>query len=62
MGPMAPVVLRDQIESLGESLHTVPDSKLDDLIAEVSREIADPDLRRRFVESASHEIANFKKF
>jgi hypothetical protein len=62
IGPMAPVVLRDQIESLGESSDTVPDSKLDDLIAEVSREIADTHLRQRFVESAGHEIANFKKF
>ena len=62
MGPMAPVVLRDQIESLGESSHTVPDSKLDDLIAAVSREIADTHLRQRFVESASHEMASFKKF
>lgn len=62
MGPMAPVVLRDQIESLGKSSHTVPDSKLDDLIVGVSGEIADTQLRRKFVESASHEIANFKKF
>lgn len=62
MGPMAPVVLRDQIESLGESPRTVPDSKLDDLVAAVSGEITDPTLRRRFVESARHEIGNFKKF
>jgi hypothetical protein len=62
MGPMAPVVLRDQIESLGELPHTVPDSKLDDLVAAVSREITDSNVRRRFVESARHEIGNFKKF
>ena len=62
MGPMAPVVLRDQIDSLGETSHTVPDSKLDELITAVGREIADTQLRRRFVESASDEIANFKKF
>jgi len=62
MGPIAPVVLRDQIESLGESPRTVPDSKLDDVVAAVSREINDPALRGRFVESARHEIANFKKF
>ena len=62
MGPMAPVVLRDQIDSLGETSHTVPDSKLDELITAVGREISDTQLRRRFVESASDEIANFKKF
>ena len=62
IGPMAPVVLRDQIESLGESSRTVSDAKLDDVIAAVSGEITDPNLRRRFVESARHEIGNFKKF
>ena len=62
MGPMAPVVFRDQIDSLGESSLNVPDSKLDDLVATVSCEISDSNLRRRFVESARHEIANFKKF
>ena len=62
MGPMAPLVFRDQIDSLGESSLTVPDSRLDDLIAAMSSEISDPNLRRRFVEAARHEIANFKKF
>jgi len=62
IGPMATIVLRDQIESLGESPRTVPDSKFDDLIAAVSREITDPNQRRRFVEPARREIANFKKF
>ena len=62
MGPMAPVVLRDQIESLGQSPRTVPDAKLDALVAAVSREITDANLRRQFVESARHEIGNFKRF
>ena len=62
MGPMAPVVLRDQIESLGGLSHGVTDSKLDDLIAAVSREITEPNLRLRFLESARHEVGNFKKF
>ena len=62
MGPMAPIVMRDQIESLGESSHGVTDSKLDELIAAVSREITEPNLRLRFLESARHEIGNFKRF
>lgn len=62
IGPMAPVVVRDQIESLGESPGRVPDSKLDDLLAAISHDIADATLRRRFVESARYEIGNFKKF
>ncbi len=62
MGPMAPLVMRDQIESLGESQETFPDSKLDELIAAVSREVSDGKLRSRFEESAFLEIANFKKF
>ena len=62
MGPMAPVVLRDQIEALGESPYGFPDSKLDELITAVSREISDVKLRRRFKDSAVHETSNFKKF
>jgi hypothetical protein len=54
--------MRDQIESLGESSHGVTDSKLDDLIAAVSREITKPNLRLSFLESARHEVGNFKKF
>jgi hypothetical protein len=62
MGPMAPLVLRDQIEALGESQESVPDSKLDELIATVGREISDGKLRSRFEESSFQEIASFKKF
>lgn len=62
MGPMAPVVMNDQIESLGQSSNGVIDSKLDDLLAAVSLEITEPNLRLRFLESARLEVANFKKF
>jgi hypothetical protein len=62
MGPMARVVLHDQIEALALSAHAFPDSKLDELVAAVSREIADSKMKRKFEESARHEIANFKKF
>src|SRR5688500_20126351 len=32
IGPMAPLVLKDQIEALGESPDSLPETKLDDLI------------------------------
>jgi uncharacterized protein DUF4388 len=62
MGPMAPLVLRDQIESLGESRECFPEAKLDELIALVSREISDSQLRNKVEESMLQEISNFKKF
>jgi hypothetical protein len=62
MGPMAPLVLRDQIESLGESRERFPEDKLDELIALVSREISDSQLRNKVEESMLQEISNFKKF
>lgn len=62
IGPMAPLVLRDQIEALGESLASFPESKLDELITLVSREIADGKLKIRFEESMFQEISNFKQF
>src|SRR5918995_5471815 len=36
IGPMAPLVLRDQIDALGESRDSFPESKLDELIGLVS--------------------------
>ena len=62
MGPMAPLVLRDQIESLGESRESFPEAKLDELIALVSREISDSQLRNKVEASMLQEISNFKKF
>ena len=62
IGPMAPLVLRDQIESLGESPDSLPESKLDDLIALIGREIGDGKLKNKFEESMFQEISNFKRF
>jgi hypothetical protein len=62
MGPMAPLVLRDQIESLGESRESFPEAKLDELIALVSGEISDSQLRNKVEVSMLQEISNFKKF
>lgn len=62
IGPMAPVVLRDQIHTLGESQDTFPEAKLDELIGLVSREISDGKLRNKFEGLVFQEISNFKKF
>ena len=62
MGPKAPLVLRDQIDSLGESQDNFPESKLDDLIGLISKEISDGKLRQKVEESMLQEISNFKKF
>lgn len=62
IGPMAPLVLRDQIDGFGESQDSFPESKLDELIGLVSREISDGKLRSKFEASMQQEISNFKKF
>lgn len=62
IGPMAPLVLRDQIEALGESPDSLPETKLDELIALIGREISDGKLKSRFEESMVQEISNFKRF
>lgn len=62
MGPMAPLVLRDQIDALGESPDKFPESKLDDLIMLIGREISDGKLKNKFEESMFQEISNFKRF
>jgi type II secretory pathway predicted ATPase ExeA len=48
MGPMAKIVLRDQIKSLGESLERFPQAKVEMLLESVSREILDPEMRAEF--------------
>src|ERR687897_376797 len=50
MGPMASLVVRDQIEALGETQDRFPESKLDELIGYVGREISDAKLRQKFEE------------
>jgi uncharacterized protein DUF4388 len=62
IGPMAPLVLRDQIEALGAKPDSLPEAKLDDLIALISAEIPDGKLKNKFEESMFQEISNFKRF
>ena len=62
IGPMAPLVLRDQIEALGESPETLPEAKLDELITLIGREIGNGSLKNKFEQSMLQEISNFKRF
>jgi hypothetical protein len=62
IGPMAPFVLEDQVQFLGESQDSFPEAKLDELIGLISREISDGKLRNKFEEHVFQEISNFKKF
>ena len=62
MGPMASLVVRDQIEALGETQDRFPESKLDELIGQLGAEISDAKLRQKFEEVAHQEISNFKRF
>jgi hypothetical protein len=60
IGPMAPLVLRDQLKALGASANNLPEAKLDDLIVLVGLEIADAKLKNKFEEALREEIASFK--
>jgi hypothetical protein len=62
MGPMAPLVLRDQIEALGEAPDSFPEAKLDELLSLISREISDSKLRNKFEQAMLQETSGFKKF
>ena len=48
MGPMAKIVLRDQIKILGESSECFPHAKVDILLESVAREILDEGMRAQF--------------
>ena len=58
IGPMAPMVVRDEIQALGEFQHSFPEAKLDKLIALISKQISDAILRSRFEKSMVQEISN----
>ncbi|MDH3443073.1 MAG: DUF4388 domain-containing protein [Deltaproteobacteria bacterium] len=48
IGPIAPIMIRDQIRALNEFQDRFPKGKLEDLIVLVGREIADAKLRNEF--------------
>jgi hypothetical protein len=60
IGPMASVIVRDQIADLGQSAAAFPKAKLEQLIELVSREISDNRLKVSFQQQISKEMLNFK--
>lgn len=62
IGPMAPLVLRDQLAALSATADTLPEAKLDELLSNIGNEISDAKLRNKFEESMYQEISNFKRF
>jgi hypothetical protein len=56
MGPMAPLVLQDQMSALGEPRESFPRPKLKELIELVSREILNETMRFRFQEMMFQEL------
>ena len=60
MGPMASLVLRDQISALGESRDAFPQVKLRELIDLVSREILNETMRSHFQEMMFQEMDALK--
>jgi capsular exopolysaccharide synthesis family protein len=61
MGPMAPLVLSDQIRALGESFDSFPEAKLDELTKRVSEEIFDEYHRTRFANEIKNLGAQFER-
>jgi capsular exopolysaccharide synthesis family protein len=55
-GPMAPLIIRDQIALLGESLESFPKSRLMELIELISTEILNQQLKRSFRQAISSEV------
>lgn len=60
MGPMAHLVLRDQISALGESRDAFPQGRVGELIELVSREILNETMRTRFQNMMFQEIDALK--
>jgi general secretion pathway protein A len=56
MGPMAKIVLRDQIRILGESSERFPQSKVEILVEAVGREILDEAMRGQFQQQMLEQI------
>jgi capsular exopolysaccharide synthesis family protein len=58
VGPLAPLLVRDQIAFLGESQHAFPKSRIGELIKSIEPEILHPQIRARFREQIAAEIRN----
>ena len=56
MGPMAPLVVREQVDAMGESLQSFPKQRLVHLVEVTSREILSESLKNRYQSLMSEEI------
>jgi capsular exopolysaccharide synthesis family protein len=56
VGPVAPLMLRDHIASLGESQNEFPRNRVHELISKIAPEILAPELRAQFQEEIAEEI------
>ena len=56
LGPMASIIIQDQIASMGESKNAFPTVRLTQLIDEASREIANEEMKIQFHELMSKQI------
>jgi general secretion pathway protein A len=61
MGPMAPVVIREQMRALNTTADSFPPEKLLDLIDSVSREICDEFMREEFRREMAEQIPDLQK-
>lgn len=57
-GPMAPLIVRDQIAALGESKSAFPKSRLNELCERVGREILDERLRNHFSRNMQRDLTS----
>ena len=60
MGPMAKIVLRDQIKTLGEASESFPHAKVEILLESVSGEVLDEGMRKRFRHQMLEQIRTFQ--
>lgn len=56
LGPMASIIIQDQVAAMGESKNAFPTVRLTQLIDEASREIANEEMKIQFHELMSKEI------
>jgi hypothetical protein len=60
IGPMASIIVQDQIASLGESTDAFPKARLEELIELISNEILDESSKTRFQEQMFGELQTLK--
>jgi hypothetical protein len=60
IGPMAKLIVCDQISYLGESRDSFPQKKLAELIERVSREIFNETMRGRFQQTMARAVSSLQ--